>query len=158
MNPRRILTGVRGGRRNEILRRTVHDGALRVEEEPYRMVKDALMDYVSVGDGAAENGGTMRLRPPTLGARSEWRKLLPPTGFVRPSVDAKLGRCMTVTELTSSMPPASKDGKSSVAEGSKDGKGTASSSSSSYYGASSGANGVPIGLRCYHLPPVALAR
>ena len=36
---------------------------------------------------------------PTLAVRPEWRKLLPATGFVRPSVDSLLV-CMIVMELT----------------------------------------------------------
>ncbi|KAL3811825.1 hypothetical protein ACHAXA_004252 [Cyclostephanos tholiformis] len=85
MNPRGILTGLRG-KRGEVVRRIVHDGALRVDDEAHAVIRDALADYLS--------GPT-----PTLAARPEWRKLLPATGFVRPSVDASLG-CMIVTELT----------------------------------------------------------
>mmetsp|Transcript_16323 Transcript_16323/g.35271 ORF Transcript_16323/g.35271 Transcript_16323/m.35271 type:complete len:1272 (-) Transcript_16323:77-3892(-) len=103
MNPRRILTGMRG-LRNEVIRRTVYDGALRVEDESYRLVRDALTDYLLGSDAAAAaavmdglDGG--KVLPPTLNARPEWRKLLPPTGFIRPSVDTSL-KYMTVTELT----------------------------------------------------------
>mmetsp|Transcript_24133 Transcript_24133/g.58299 ORF Transcript_24133/g.58299 Transcript_24133/m.58299 type:complete len:1162 (+) Transcript_24133:1-3486(+) len=94
MNPRRILTGVRGVR-NEVLRRTVHDGALRVGDEAHAVIRDALQDYMSGGIIGKEVMG----REPTLNARPEWRKLLPPTGFIRPSVDTKL-KYMTAMELT----------------------------------------------------------
>lgn len=108
MNPRRINTGIRG-LRNEHIKRVVYDGALRVEEEPYKIVKEALADY-SLG-GAMDQpsllldekeGGSAIL----LNARPEWRKLLPPTGFIRPSVDTSL-KCMTVTELTVQEAPPS---------------------------------------------------
>lgn len=105
MNPRRILTGIRGIR-NEVIRRTVYDGALRVGEEPYQIVKEALADYYLGGGGGdkvlggkgKESGGSNN-KLPTLNARPEWRKMLPPTGFIRPSVDTSL-KSMTVTELT----------------------------------------------------------
>lgn len=100
MHPRRILTGMRG-LRNEVIRRTVYDGALRVEEEPYKIVQDALGDYLN-GSGVGLQKSEKQVQvhqPPTLNARPEWRKLLPPTGFVRPSVDSAL-TSMTVTELT----------------------------------------------------------
>ncbi|KAL9185896.1 hypothetical protein ACHAXT_003673 [Thalassiosira profunda] len=93
MNPRRILTGFRGPR-GELDRRTVYDGALRVEGAAYSVVRDALEDYL-LGNGTAEKGTTS----PALGARQEWRKLLPPTGFVRPCADTSLNS-VTVTELT----------------------------------------------------------
>ena len=108
MNLRRINTGIRG-LRNEHIKRVVYDGALRVEEEPYKIVKEALADY-SLG-GAVDQpsllldekeGGSAIL----LNARPEWRKLLPPTGFIRPSVDTSL-KCMTVTELTVQEAPPS---------------------------------------------------
>jgi len=108
MNPRRINTGIRG-LRNEHIKRVVYDGALRVEEEPYKIVKEAMADY-SLG-GAMDQpsllldekeGGSAIL----LNARPEWRKLLPPTGFIRPSVDTSL-KHMTVTELTVQEAPAS---------------------------------------------------
>ena len=97
MNPRRIMTGMRG-LRNEVIRRTVYDGALRVEDEPYTIVKEAMADYCL---GSRESAATLppvEIKPPTLNARPEWRKLLPLTGFVRPSVDTSL-KSMTVTEL-----------------------------------------------------------
>jgi len=106
MNPRRIPTGTRttSVRHNAVTpRRTVYDGALRVEEEPYKIVKEALADYL-LGSGSCQNGegGGKEVDGnalPILNARSEWRKLLPTTGFIRPSVDGEL-EFMTVTELT----------------------------------------------------------
>ncbi len=97
MNPRRILTGIRGTR-NEVIRRTVYDGALRVEDEPHKIIKEAMADYLLGSDGRIViNGPTPS--PPTLSARPEWRKLLPLTGFIRPSAHTSLN-CMMVTELT----------------------------------------------------------
>lgn len=97
MNPRRILTGIRGSR-NEVIRRTVYDGALRVENEPYKIIKEAMADFLLGSEGRIViNGPTPS--PPTLSARPEWRKLLPLTGFIRPSVHTSV-ECMTVTELT----------------------------------------------------------
>ena len=90
MNPRRIMAG--RGLQNELIRRTVYDGALRVEDEPYKIVKEAMADY------CLGRGGESEIKPPTLNARPEWRKLLPLTGFIRPSVDTSL-KSMTVTEL-----------------------------------------------------------
>ena len=90
MNPRRIMAG--RGLQNEVIRRTVYDGALRVEDEPYKIVKEAMADY------CLGRGGESEIKPPTLNARPEWRKLLPLTGFIRPSVDTSL-KSMTVTEL-----------------------------------------------------------
>lgn len=98
MNPRRILTGVRGSR-NEVIRRTVYDGALRVEDEPYRVIRDAMADYLWGIDGRSNRTMGISLPPPpTLCARPEWRKLLPLTGFIRPSVNSSF-ECMMVTEL-----------------------------------------------------------
>lgn len=96
MNPRGILTGFRGVR-GELVRRTVHDGALRVEDNAYMIIKDAMADYIYGGEigSTATNSTTL----PTLAAKSEWRKLLPATGFFRPSVNKSLGS-MIVTELT----------------------------------------------------------
>ncbi|KAL7545284.1 hypothetical protein ACHAWF_008637 [Thalassiosira exigua] len=88
MDPRRIAAGVRGPR-GETLRRTVHDGALRVGDVPYRVLRDALADYLA-GSGAGL---------PTLAARPEWRRSLPMTGFVRPSADPSR-KTMDVIELT----------------------------------------------------------
>jgi len=100
MNPRRILTGIRGSR-NEVIRRTVYDGALRVEDEPYKIIKEAMADYLLGSDVRSINSSSNNfITPlPTLSARPEWRKLLPLTGFIRPSVHTSL-KCMTVTELT----------------------------------------------------------
>jgi hypothetical protein len=103
MNPRRILTGIRGTR-NEVIRRTVYDGALRVEDEPYKIIKEAMADYLLGSDGRIVINGPSPL-PPTLSARPEWRKLLPLTGFIRPSVHTSL-KCMTVTELTLAESPS----------------------------------------------------
>lgn len=97
MNPRRILTGIRGSR-NEVIRRTVYDGALRVEDEPYKIIKEAMTDYLLGSDGRSINSKMPTMPPLTLSARPEWRKLLPLTGFIRPSVNTSL-KCMTVTEL-----------------------------------------------------------
>lgn len=100
MNPRRNNTGIRG-LRNEHIKRVVYNGALRVEEEPYKVVKEALADYCLGGVDQPsllldeKEGGSAIL----LNARPEWRKLLPPTGFIRPSTDTSL-KYMTVTELT----------------------------------------------------------
>lgn len=97
MNPRRILTGIRGSR-NEVIRRTVYDGALRVENEPYKIIKEAMADFLLGSEGRIViNGPTPS--PPILSARPEWRKLLPLTGFIRPSVHTSV-EYMTVTELT----------------------------------------------------------
>jgi len=104
MNPRGILTGYRGVR-GELVRRTVHDGALRVEDNAYMIIKDAMADYIHGGEKVSNvtistmSSTTIAAPLPTLAAKSEWRKLLPATGFIRPSVDESLGS-MIVTELT----------------------------------------------------------
>ena len=85
---RRIQTGLKGAR-GEGIRRTVYDGALRVDEDAYKIVRDALADFA---------GG----EAPLLNGRPDWRKLLPMNALIRPTVDTGLGKCVTVTELTES--------------------------------------------------------
>jgi hypothetical protein len=65
MNPRSILTGLHR-QRGEVLRRTVYDSALRVEDGAHAIVRDALADYLLENAEmatAAGGGGGMRQRP-----------------------------------------------------------------------------------------------
>ncbi len=58
MNPHGILTGL-GGQRDEVVQRTVYDGALRMEDSPHAIVRDALADYLlgNVATATAADGG-----------------------------------------------------------------------------------------------------
>lgn len=85
LGARRIQTGFKGAR-GEAHRRTVYDGALRVDDEAYKTVRDAL----------AEFGG----EPPLLAGKPEWRKFSSTNALNRPTVDTALGKFITVTELT----------------------------------------------------------
>ena len=85
LGARRIQTGFKGAR-GEAIRRTVYDGALRVDDEAYKIVRDAL----------AEFGG----EPPLLAGKPEWRKFSSANALNRPTVDSTLGKSITVTELT----------------------------------------------------------
>jgi hypothetical protein len=83
---RRIQTGLKGAR-GEIIRRTVYDGALRVDADAYKIVQNALTEF---------GGGNT----PLLSGRSEWRKFLPMNALIRPTVDRGLGKSIIITELT----------------------------------------------------------
>jgi hypothetical protein len=71
MNPHGILTGL-GGQRGEVVRRTVYDGALRVEDSPHAIVRDALADYLlgnaAMATATGGGGGGTRQQP-----RQRWR-------------------------------------------------------------------------------------
>jgi len=95
MNPRRIQTGSYGIR-GEAIRRTVYDGALRIDGDAYQIVRNALADFVT------GNGNHIRANALSLSARPEWRKFLPRNAFIRPLVDTSLGNSLVVTELTAS--------------------------------------------------------
>ena len=56
MNPRGILTGLRG-QRGGVVRRTVHDGALRVENGAHAVVRDTLADFLLGSATAAAAAG-----------------------------------------------------------------------------------------------------
>ena len=104
MNPRRILTGIYGSR-GESVRRTVYDGALRVNDDAYHVVREALADFFpwngiyGIDDGFSN---ACMMTPPLLNARPEWRKLLPTVALMRPSTDSSLGSHMIATELSKS--------------------------------------------------------
>eukprot|EP00970_Alexandrium_tamarense_P006914 scaffold1211_cov195-Alexandrium_tamarense.AAC.24 len=98
MNPRKIHTGIYG-LRGESIRRTVYDGALGVDDEAYKIVRDACADYL-LGNVAVDAASGTAL--PLLSGRPEWKKHLPLTAFTRPSVDASLGSVIIVTELSAS--------------------------------------------------------
>ncbi|KAL7522392.1 hypothetical protein ACHAWX_007062 [Stephanocyclus meneghinianus] len=95
MNPRRIQTGLYGIR-GEPIRRTVYDGALRIDGDAYRIVRNALADFVT------GNEHHIRANALNLSARPEWRKFLPRNAFTRPLLDTSFGNCLVVTELTAS--------------------------------------------------------
>lgn len=96
MNPRRIQTGIIGSR-GESVRRTVYDGALRVSDDAYRIVRDALADFVL----ASGDQPPMMDPLPLLSARPELRKFLPSIALVRPSTNMSSGSSsMIVTEIT----------------------------------------------------------
>lgn len=83
---RRIQTGLKGAR-GEVIRRTVFDGALRIDEDAYKVVREALTEFA---------GGNA----PLLNAKPEWRKYLPMNALIRPTLDTQLGKSIIVTELT----------------------------------------------------------
>eukprot|EP00804_Cyclotella_cryptica_P011665 CCRYP_019688-RB/>CCRYP_019688-RB protein AED:0.29 eAED:0.29 QI:590/1/1/1/1/1/4/570/502 len=95
MNPRRIQTGSYGIR-GEAIRRTVYDGALRIDDDAYQIVRNALADFVT-GNGYYTHTNAL-----TLNARPEWRKFLPRNAFIRPLVDTQVRDCLVVTELSTS--------------------------------------------------------
>lgn len=84
---RRIQTGFKG-LRGETIRRTVYDGALRVDQDAYKIMCDALTEYSG--------------RETLLAARPEWRKFSPMNALVRPTVDNCLGNTIVITELSES--------------------------------------------------------
>jgi hypothetical protein len=58
MNPHGFLTGL-GGQRGKVVWRTVYDGALRMEDSPHAIVRDALTDYLlgNAATATAAGGG-----------------------------------------------------------------------------------------------------
>jgi hypothetical protein len=72
MNPRGILTGLRG-QRGEVVRRTVYDDALRVEDVAHAIVRDALADYLlgNAATATAAGGGGEEPGNGDGGARAE---------------------------------------------------------------------------------------
>ena len=104
MNPRRIATGARGSR-SETIRRTVYDGALRVDAEAYALIRGAVNAPSSLrgAPAAGPDGKEGNEKYHTLSSRPELRDVFPMTALVRPSVDAKLMKegGMVVTELSS---------------------------------------------------------
>ncbi len=78
MNPRGILTGL-GGQRGKVVWRTVYDGALRVEDSPHAIVRDALADYLlenaataMAAGGGGRNAATAATTVAVLSQRGFW--------------------------------------------------------------------------------------
>ena len=84
---RRIQTGFKG-LRGETIRRTVYDGALRVDQDAYKIICDALTEYSG--------------KETLLAGKPEWRKFSPMNALVRPTVDSSLGKSIVITELSES--------------------------------------------------------
>eukprot|EP00573_Skeletonema_grethae_P008366 CAMPEP_0201694922 /NCGR_PEP_ID=MMETSP0578-20130828/7028_1 /ASSEMBLY_ACC=CAM_ASM_000663 /TAXON_ID=267565 /ORGANISM="Skeletonema grethea, Strain CCMP 1804" /LENGTH=179 /DNA_ID=CAMNT_0048180675 /DNA_START=1 /DNA_END=536 /DNA_ORIENTATION=+ len=87
LNPRRIQTGLPG------IRRTVYDGALRVNSDAYDVLSCAVRDvfdntFSADGSGADNNGGNMNVTNISLQAKPEWRKHFPLNALLRPSINS----------------------------------------------------------------------
>ena len=91
LNPRRIQTGLPG------IRRTVYDGALRVNSDAYDVLSCAVRDVfdnttaAAAGNDATNNGGNDingYLYNISLQAKPEWRKHFPLNALLRPSINS----------------------------------------------------------------------
>jgi len=82
LNPRRIQTGLPG------IRRTVYDGALRVNSDAYDVLSLTVRNVFSNTTAAVNNGGNNDDDNMSLQAKPEWRKHFPLNALLRPSINS----------------------------------------------------------------------
>ena len=101
LNPRRIQTGLPG------IRRTVYDGALRVNSDAADVLFETVTDVVAAAGSSSSSGdgGGYGANNTIIRAKPEWRTHFPLTALLRPSITtttttATKQMMMTITELT----------------------------------------------------------